>query len=200
MRFLLLFLSFSPLLCHSQDIGLDHLKKVFQNYQGDLQIPVESEVFLSSLNKKIKSKGSLDISKNKFRLILNGNPGSLLVFDGASLFIQSDLTEKTCFQVKDPKGIQNLQIFFDEEAFFKNFEVREALQKSGFKLYKLKPKIPLEEVDYILLKVTGFIKEIEIFSNEKSSSQKYLLKAPRKKTFKASHFKFQTEGFDVVVK
>ena len=109
-----------------------HLEELFKNYKEDISIPIRSEIFLSSLKKYIKTKGHLDISKEKFHMRLEGDPGSLYLFDGESLFIQSDLTEKTIFQIKDPEGLEKLQVFFNEQAFFKHFEVKKKGKKRIF--------------------------------------------------------------------
>ena len=177
------------------------LKKVMNNYQSTtLQINIEQEIFLSAIQTNIKSQGQLHSQGEKFHLKLEGQPSSVMIFDGKFLWYQADAREKVVFQLTNPSDIQILTRFFDEKFFFQNFHIQKARKVNQEYVLQLSPKKKLAGLSEVFMKFGLYISELRIVWKELDNWQKYKFSKPKNKSFPDKHFQFSISGFQVITK
>ena len=177
------------------------LKKLLEKYPlSAFQVKISQEVFLAVIKTNLISNGFLSVKDQKFRLELEGKPSSLTVFDGRFLWHQVDKKEKVVFKLQDPLQFQILTNFFNQEEFFRNFQIKEFQKKDRYKLYHLQAKKEMKGLEKIFMKADNFILEIRVVWKNLNNWQKYKLSPPIQKNFPAKIFDFSVEGFQIVDK
>jgi len=177
------------------------LRKILKIYHlKAMQIKMEQEIFLSAIKTRVKSHGTLNIQVEKFHLNLQGEPSSLMLFDGDTLWYQADTSEKVVFQLKSPSHIQILTSFFDEERFFEFFLIKQAKKTKQDYVFQLQPKKEIEGLSDIFVKAGSHISEIRLIWKELNNWQKYKFSKPRGKELPGRLFQFSTSGFRVITK
>lgn len=194
-------LAFCPLVLSQEKPapGRSQLKKVLQKYSlKPVRIPIHQEIFLSGIQSPIQSQGHLDIHKERFLLLLKGEPSSKMLFDGNILWYQPDLKEKLVFQIQSPSQIQMLSHFFNSESFFKNFKIKESIRKNQNDFFHFLPRQNKEALSDIFMKTSSYISEIRLVWRDLNNWQKYKLSRPTSQTFPKKHFQFSPLGFEVI--
>ena len=181
----------------------DFLKTSLQNYEAEfLEIKVKQEIFLSMIKTSLNSEGSLALSKEQFRLDLNGNPSSLSVFDGKTFWHQADKQEKIVFKFNQIQSFQKLSTFLNYESLLKNFKITSFKNQQKTHIYQLWPKnsSPLKSI--YLKTDTQYLVEIRLNWKDLNNWQRYRLSKPliKKVNDKANSllFTFQTVDFKVI--
>lgn len=165
-----------------------------------MQIKVEQELFLSSIKTSIKNFGVLHLKGGKFHLSLKGNPSSLTVFDGQSLWYQADTNEKLLVFLKNPLPIQILSSFFNEKIFFETFSIQNSRKKNNNYIFQLIPNKEIKGLDEIFIKVGRYISELRIIWKDLGNWQSYHFSMPFEKKIPDNFFKFSTKGFKIIRK
>ena len=177
------------------------LYKVLRAYGlKQLEIKIEQEIFLSAINSTVKSRGRLHLNQDQFYMKLKGNPSSLLLFDGQTLWYQADISEKLVFKSQNPSDIQLLSSFFDKKALFKAFKIQKAVKEGQGFILQLKPKQEIKGLSQIFMKFETYISEIRIIWEDLDNWQKYKLSKPVYKKPEPKIFQFSIEGFQVINK
>lgn len=177
------------------------LQKLFKKYRlKGMQIKVEQEVFLSGVQSTIKSRGILNVQGEKFLLQLKGRPSSLLLFDGQFLWYQADTSEKTVFQLKQPSRIQILAGFFNEDSFFKSFQIIKAQKTGHSHIFQIQPRTKIEGLSEVFMKAAAYISELRLIWKDLDNWQKYKFSKPVDKKFTEEMFQFTPSGFQVITR
>lgn len=155
---------------------------------------------MSVIKTRVKSHGMLNIKAEKFHLNLQGEPSSLMLFDGNILWYQADTSEKVVFQLKSPSHIQILTSFFDEKRFFELFFIKQAKKTNQDYVFQLQPKKKIKGLSDIFVKAGSHISEIRLIWKELNNWQKYKFSKPMGKELPDKLFQFSTSGFQVITK
>ena len=174
------------------------LQKALKAYTGPAQIRLEQEIFLSSLKTSVKSQGLLKLKAGKFYMSLKGDPSSLMLFDGLTLWYQADTEENTVFKLPKSHPARILTGLLSAGRFFELFRIRES-QKSGKEyVARLEAMRPIEGLNGIFMKIGSYISEIRLVWEDLDNWQKYSLSAPVKADLPEKHFRFDAKGFRVI--
>ncbi len=177
------------------------LKDVLQNYHlKSLQLKIEQEIFLSAIRTSMKSQGHLDIQGEKFYLKLEGDPSSILLFDGEFLWYQASTSEKTVFKLKEHPQIQILNGLFSEKKFFEAFRIKRSRKQNQDYVFELKVKKEIEKLSKIFVKTNNYISEVRLVWKDLDNWQKYKFSKPLPKEFPVGHFQFSPSGFQIITK
>lgn len=201
--YILLLLIFEPSLAQSQKQlqkkAKHHLQNVFKKYKfQSMKIALTQEVFLESLQESIKTKGVLNKKNHKFQLKLQGNPGSLLLFDGTFLWYQADLTENIVFQLQDSKHMTLVNDLFYEKSFFQTFKIHKVKNIKNIYVLHLVPKKNIPALKDLFIKVGSHILEIRLVWDNTKDWQKISFKKPQKLAFAKNYFTFSTKNFQIM--
>ena len=187
----------------AQKSPADFLKLSLQNYQADfLRIPIRQEIFMSVIKTSLSSEGFLALSRDKFRLELEGNPALLSLFDGKTFWHQPDKREKIVFKFKQVQAFQKLSTFLNYQSLLENFEIEDFKNLPGSHIYKLRPKknSPLSSI-YIKTD-RQYLVEIRLSWKDLNNWQRYHLSKPLSSKASSSQiaqiFRFSTTGFKVI--
>lgn len=176
------------------------LKSNFKQYKlTNFKINVEQEIFISGIKSTIKSKGTLSIHGDKFRMKLYGNPSSLLVFDGTFLWYQADIKERTVFKIHKPSQIQILTSFFNKTSFFKNFNIKKSQKNNKTYIFQIQPKTEITGLNEMFLQAGSYISELRLIWKDLDNWQKYTFSKPKHIKHPQS-FTFSSAGFQVITK
>ena len=175
------------------------LEKALKNYYSQsFKLKVQQELFLASIKESIKSSGFLNKQDNQFQLQLEGQPSSLLLFDGQFLWYQADTREKVVFQSKNHPQIHLLTGLFSGKKFFDLFEIKKSKQKNKAYILHILPKKEIKGLKEIFMKVDTHISEVRIIWKDLNNWQKLSFSKPIHKSFPKNFFKFSKQGFQII--
>ena len=184
-------------------IALNKLKIVLKKYhKQNIFMKVEKKLHLPFIKKVKKERGSLHLSRNKFRLQTQTSPKSLIIFDGNYLWYQSNLEENTVFKFQaNHLYFYLFSKIFNSNQFFKTFKIIQTTKEDSvyvFHLHFIKEK---KEIKKITLTIGNYIQKLDIFWEDLNNYQSYRFYKPWfKKGISQSLFTFKDKNFKVILK
>lgn len=147
------------------------------------------------------SEGHLFLKRQKFRLELKGNPSSLSIFDGDFLWHQPDLKEKLVFRIKKQSEIQRLSSFFESQALFESFKLKDFVQRKPLSFYHFQPVQKIQGLKEVFMKTDQKrILEMRFTWEDLNTWQKYTFSKPIVKSNPATLFKWNQTGYRILEK
>lgn len=181
--------------------ALQHLQSVLKKYQNrNIYMKVTKKTHIAALGKDTVEKGDFYLNKGRFRISMNSDPASLMVFDGSYLWYQPDKNEKTVLKFKAHPQIGLFSSLFNYKNFVNFFSIS-SFQKKKKKLYSyvLKPKQSMTAVSKMILSCGKNINAVKVLWKDLGNWQYYIFSHLwfRQKLPKEL-FVFNTKGFVIL--
>lgn len=156
--------------------ALEHLQSVLKKYQNrNIYMKVTKKTHIAVLEKDSVEKGDLHLQRGRFRISINSDPASLMIFDGSYLWYQPDRTQKTVLKFKSHPQIGLFSSLFDYKNFSRFFSVVSfQKRKKGQYSYVLKPKPSLTDISEMILSCGKNINAVKILWKDLGNRQHYI--------------------------
>ena len=181
--------------------ALSHLQMVLQKYQSkNIYMKVTKTSHIAAIGKQTSETGDLYLRSGRFRLSIQGEPASLMIFDGSFLWYQPDRAEKVVLKFKNHPQIGLFASLFDYKSFFKFFLVTPMkLKRKNHYIYVLELKNPTDAISKMILSCGKNINAVKILWQELGNWQSYVFsKLWFRKHMLKNLFVFNTKDFEVV--
>ena len=179
-----------------------YLQFILSKYRKqNVYIKITKKTHIDAIKRQTTEEGDLYLEKSgKFRIAINSQPASLLLFDGSFLWYQPDREEKLVLKFDSHPQINLFSSLFNYEKLFNLFSVVSIRQKkTNHYAYILEPKEKIKPVSKIILSCGKNINGVKILWEGLGDWQYYIFSNIWfRKYLSKNLFVFNTKNFEVL--